>query len=159
MPSILLVLGFLSFLRNLSFSRHHTVILWCISSFILVNEHYFLIFIVVVFHSLNHIQLLVSPWTAAHQASLAFTVSQNLLRFMSIELVMLSNYLILSCPLLLLPSVFPSIRVFFSELALHTRWPKNWSFCFSISPSSEYSGSTCFKMDWLGLLALPCSLF
>ena len=99
-----------------------------------------------------------SPWTAAHQASLAFTVSQNLLRFMSIELVMLSNYLILSCPLLLLPSVFPSIRVFFSELALHTRWPKNWSFCFSISPSSEYTELISFRIHWLDLPAVQGTL-
>ena len=99
-----------------------------------------------------------SPWTAAHQASLAFTVSQNLLRFRSIELVMLSNYLILSCPLLLLPSVFPSIRVFFSELALHTRWPKNWSFCFSISPSSEYTELISFRIHWLDLPAVQGTL-
>ena len=99
-----------------------------------------------------------SPWTAAHQASLAFTVSQNLLRFMSIELVMLSNYLILSCPLLLLPSVFPSIRVFFSELALHARWPKNWSFCFSISPSSEYTELISFRIHWLDLPAVQGTL-
>ena len=99
-----------------------------------------------------------SPWTAAHQASLAFTVSQNLLRFMSIELVMLSNYLILSCPLLLLPSVFPNIRVFFSELALHTRWPKNWSFCFSISPSSEYTELISFRIHWLDLPAVQGTL-
>ena len=99
-----------------------------------------------------------SPWTAAHQASLAFTVSQNLLRFMSIELVMLSNYLILCCPLLLLPSIFPSIRVFFNELALHAMWPKYWSFCFSISPSSEYTGLISFRIDWLDLPAVQGTL-
>ena len=90
----------------------------------------------------------------AHQASLSFTVSWNLLKFMSIELVMPSNHLILCHPLLLLPSVSPSIRVFFSESALHIRWPKYWRFGFSISPSNEYSGLISFRMDWLDLLAV-----
>ena len=81
-----------------------------------------------------------TPGIAAHQASLSFTISQSLLKFMSIELVMLSHHLILCCPLLLLPSNFPSIRIFSNESALHIRWPKYWSFSFSISPSSEYSG-------------------
>ena len=87
----------------------------------------------------SHVQLFVNPWTAALQASLSSSVSQNLLKFMSIELVMLSNHLILSHPLLL-PSIFPSIRVFSNEIALCIRLPKYWSFSFSISPFSEYSG-------------------
>ena len=92
--------------------------------------------------------------TAACQASLSITNSQSLLKLMSIEPVMPSNYLILRCPLLLLPSIFPSIRVFSDESVLHIRCPKYWSFSFSISPSSEYSGLISFKMDWLDLLAV-----
>ena len=103
----------------------------------------------IIVHLLNCVQLFVTPWTATCQASLSFTVSWNLLRFMSIELVMSSNHLILCCTLLLLPSVFPSIRVFSSESALHDRWPKNLS--FSISPSREYSGSISFRIDWFDL--------
>ena len=103
--------------------------------------------------SLSRVWLFATPWTAAHQASLSITNSQSLLKLMSIELVMLSNHLILCCPLLLLPSIFPS-RVFSSELVLHIRWPKYWSFSFSISPSNEYSGLICFRMDWLDLLAV-----
>ena len=97
----------------------------------------------------------VTPWTAAHQASLSFTVSQSLLKFIS----MLSNSLILYCPLFLVPSVFPSIRVFSNESALHLRWPKYWSFSFSIiSPSKEYSGLISFKIDWFDLLAVQGTL-
>ena len=95
---------------------------------------------------------LCDPWTAACQASLSFTVSQSLLKLMSIELMMPSNHLILCCPLLL-PSVFSSIRVFSSESALCIRWPKYWKFSFSISPSSEYSGLISFRIDWFDLLA------
>ena len=102
--------------------------------------------------------LFTTPWTAARQASLSFTISQSLLKLMSIELVMPSNYLILCCPLLLLASIFPSIRVFSSELALHTRWPKYWSFSFSISPSSEYAGVISFRMDWFDLLTVQGTL-
>ena len=94
-----------------------------------------------------------TPWTTAHQASLSFTISQSLLKLMSLESVMLSNHLILCCPLLLLPSIFPSIRIFSKESALHIRWPKNWSFSFSISPSKEYSGLISFRIDWFDLLA------
>ena len=86
-------------------------------------------------------------------AAFSFTISQSLLRFMSIELVMLFNHLILCQSLLLLPSIFPSIRVFFSDYALPTRMPKDWSFSFSISPSNEYSGLISFRIDWFGLLA------
>ena len=95
----------------------------------------------------------VTPWTAARQASLSITNSWSLLKLMSIELVMPSNHLILCRPLPLLPSIFPSIRVFSSESVLCIRWPKYWNFSFSISPSSEYSGLISFRMDWLDLLA------
>ena len=93
-------------------------------------------------------------WPAAYQASLSFTISQSLLKFMSIELMMPSKCLILCCPLLLLPSVFPSTKIFSSELALHIRWPKDWGFSFSISPSNEYSGLISFRIDWFDLLAV-----
>ena len=104
---------------------------------------------------LSHVRLLVTPWTAARQASLLIINSRNLLKLMSIESVMPSNHLILCHPLLLSPSIFPSIRVFSNESALHIRWPKYWSFSFSISPSNEYSGLISFRMDWLDLLASP----
>ena len=93
-----------------------------------------------------------APWTAAHQASLSVTNSQNLLKLMFIESVMPSNHLILCCPLFHLPLIFPSIRVFSNESALHIRWPKYWSFSFNISPSNEYSGLISFRMDRLDLL-------
>ena len=99
-----------------------------------------------------------TPWTAAHQASLATTNSWSLLKLMSIESVMPYNHLILCCPLLHPPSIFPSIRVFSNESALHIRWPKDWSFSFSISPSNEYSGLVSFRMDWLDLLAVQGTL-
>ena len=99
-----------------------------------------------------------TPWTAAHQASLSITSSQSLLKLMSIESVKPSNHLILCRPLLLLPSIFPSIRVFSSESVLCIRWPKYWSFSFSISPSNEYSGLISFRMDWLDLLAVQGTL-
>ena len=107
---------------------------------------------------LSHVRLYVTPWTAAYQASLSITNSQSLLKLMSIEPVMPSNHLILCCPLLLLPSIFPSIRVFSNESVLHMRWPKYWSFSFSICPSSEYSGLISFRMDWLDLLAVQGTL-
>ena len=104
--------------------------------------------------SLNHyVQLFATPWTAARQACMSFTISQSLLKLMSIEPVMSSNHHILCHPLLLLPSIFPSLRVFSSELALPIRWPKYWSFNFSLSPSHEYSGLISFKIDWFDLLA------
>ena len=108
-----------------------------------------LIMVVVVVQSLSCVQLFATPWTAAHQASLSITNSWSLLKLMSIELVMPSNHLIICHPLLLMPSVFPSIRVFSNESVLHIRWPKYWSFSFSISPSNEYSGLISFRMDWL----------
>ena len=105
---------------------------------------------------LSRVQLFATPWTAACQASLSFT--QSLLRFMSIESVIPSNHLILCCPLLLLPSIFPSIRVFSSESVLRIRWLKDWSFSFSISPSNECWGLISFRMDWLDLLAVQGTL-
>ena len=108
----------------------------------------------VVVKSLTHVQLFSTPWIAARQASLSFTISQSLLKLMSIESVMPSNHLILCHPLPLLPSTFLSIRVFSSESALHIRWPEYWSFSFSISPSSEYSGLISFRIDLLDLLAV-----
>ena len=107
---------------------------------------------------LSHVRLFVTPWTAAPQASLSITNFQSLLKLMSIELVMPSNHLILCCPLLLLPSIFPSIRVFSNESVLCIRWPKYWSFSFSISPSTEYSGLISFQVDWLDLLAVQETL-
>ena len=108
--------------------------------------------------SLSHIRLFVTPWTAACQASLPITNSKSLFKLMSIEFVMPSNCLILCGPLLLLPSVFPSIKVSSVESVLHIRWPKYWSFSFSISPSNEYSGLVSFRMDWLDLLAAQGTL-
>ena len=113
---------------------------------------------VVVVQSLNRIQLFVTPWTAAGQASLSFTISWNVLKLMSIESVMPANYLILYHPLLLLPSIFPSIRVFSNESALHIRWPKYWHSSFSISSSNEYSRLISFRMDWLHLLGVQGTL-
>ena len=107
---------------------------------------------------LSHIWPFVIPWTAACQASLSITNSQSLLKFMSIESVMPSNPLILSYPLLLLPSIFPSIRVFSSESVLGIRWPKYWSLSFSISPSNAYSGLISFRIDWFDLLAVQGTL-
>ena len=103
-------------------------------------------------------QLFAAPWTTARQASLSITSSWSLLRVMSIESVMPSIHLILCCPLLLLPSIFPSIRVFSSESVLCIRWPKYWSFSFSIRPSNEYSGLISFRMDWLDLLVVQGTL-
>ena len=107
--------------------------------------------------SLSHVLLFATPWTVACQASLSITNSQSLLKLMSIDSVMPSKHLILCRPLLL-ASVFPSIRVFSSESVLHIRWPKYWSFSFSISPSSEYSGLISFRIDWLDLLAVQGTL-
>ena len=107
---------------------------------------------------LSHVRFFATPWTAARQASLSITNSQSLLKLMSIESVMPSNHLTLCCPLLLLPSIFPSIRVFSNELVLHIRWPKYWSSSFSISSSNEYSGLISFRMDWLDLLAVQGTL-
>ena len=106
---------------------------------------------------LSHVRLFVTPWTAAHHASLSITDSWILLKLMSIKLVMPSNHLILCHPLLL-PSIFPSIRVFSNESVPHIRWPKYWSSSFNISPSNEYSGLISFRMDWLDLFAVQGTL-
>ena len=110
----------------------------------------------VIAQSLSRVQLFATPWTIAHQVSLSFTISQSSLRLTSIESVMPSSHLILGHPLLLLPPILPSIKVFSNESSLHIRWPKYWS--FSISPSSEYSGLISFRMDWLDFLAVQGTL-
>ena len=116
---------------------------------------YMVIFVV---HSLSHVWLFATPWTAARQASLSFTISQSLLKLTSIESVMLSYHPIVCCPLLFLPSMFPSIRVFCNESVLYIMWPKYWSFSFSISPSNEYLGLTAFRIDWFDILAFQGTL-
>ena len=132
----------------------------CVRSIVLSPSGVFWYFFMLVFHcfvvvqSLSCIPLFVPSWTAACQTSLSFTVSQSMLKLMSIESVMLSSHLILCRPLLLLLSIFPSIRVFSSESALPIRWPKYWSFSFSISPSNDYSGLISFRIDWFDLLTV-----
>ena len=106
----------------------------------------------------SHVHLFATPQTTAHQASLSFSISQNLFRLIPFELMMPSNHLIPCYPLLLLPSIFPSIRVFSNESALRIRWPKYWSFSFSISPSSGYSELICFRIDWFDLLEVQGTL-
>ena len=108
--------------------------------------------------SLSHIRLFSKPWTVACQACVSITNSRSLLKLMSIESVMPSSHLLLCRLLLFLPSIFPSIRIFSNESVLHIRWPKYWSFSFSISPSNEYSGLISFRMDWLDLLAVKGTL-
>ena len=108
--------------------------------------------------SLSHVQLFATPWAAAHQALLSITNSRSLLKLMSIKSVTPFNHLILCHPLLLQPSIFPSIRVFSNESVLHIRWPKHWSFSFNINPSNEYSGLIFFRMDWLDILAVQETL-
>ena len=114
--------------------------------------------VVVVVQSLGCVQLFVTPWTSAHQTSQSFTISQSLLKFMSIELVMPSSHLILRHPFFLLSSIFASIRVFSNESALLIRWPKYWSFTFSISPYYEYLVFIFFRIDWFDLLAIQATL-
>ena len=111
----------------------------------------------IVVQSSSCVHLFETPWTTACQASLSFTIYWNLFKLMSIESVMPSNHLILCC-LLVLPSIFPNIRVFSSELALRIRWPKYWSFSFSISPSNEYSGLISFSIDWFDVLVAQGTL-
>ena len=108
--------------------------------------------------SLSRARIFATPWTATQQAYVSITNTWSLLKLTSIESVMPSNHLILCCPLLLPPSVFPSIRVFFNESVLHIRWPKYWSFSFSISPSNEYPGLISFRINWLDLLAVQGTL-
>ena len=120
---------------------------WCVKLFSLqCNIHFSSV------QSLSHVWLFATPWTTAHQASLSITNSQSLPKFMSIESVMPSNHLILCCSLVFLPLIFPSIRVFSNESALHIRWPKYWSFSCSIRPFSEHPGLISFRMNWLDLL-------
>ena len=108
--------------------------------------------------SLSHVRLFVAPWITVHQASLSITNSRSLFKLMSIKSLMPSNHLNLCCPLLLLPPIPPSIRVFSNESTLHIGWPKYWSFSFSISPSNDHSGLISFRMDWLSLLAVQGTL-
>ena len=107
---------------------------------------------------LSHVRLFATPWTAACQTSLSFTIFWSLLKLMSIEWMMSSNHFILCCPLLLMPSIFSTISVFSNESALHIRWPMYWSFSFSISPSNKHSGSISFRIDWYDLLAVQGTL-
>ena len=132
----------------------YTDITHSLSGLLISNSQLLVPNLLFVVQSLSRVQLFATPWTAAHQASLSFTVFQSLLKFMSIESVMPSSHLILCLPLFLLPSVFPSIRVFSIELALCIRCPKYWSFSFSIGPSNEHSGLISFRIDWLDLLAV-----
>ena len=118
----------------------------------------FYIYFTVVLQLLSCVWLLTTPWTAAHQTSLSPIISQSLPKLMSIESAIRSNHLILCCPLLLLPSIFPSIRVFSNVSALCLRWPNYWSFNFSISPSNGYSGLISFRIDWFDLLAVQGTL-
>ena len=138
-----------------------TLVWMCLCVIMMINycsQSYSLIYkktvFVVAVQLLSRVRLFVTPRTAACQASLSFTISRTLLKLMSVELVMSSSHLILCCPLLLLPSVFPSIRGFSNELAFHIRWPKYWNFSFSISLSNEYSGLISFRIDWFDLLAV-----
>ena len=114
--------------------------------------------IVIAVQSLNHVRPFANPWTIAYQSSLSFTIPQSLLKFMCIVSMIPSNHLILCHPHLLLSSILPSIRVFSNESALCIRWPKHWSFSFSISPSNEYSGLISFRIDWFDLLAVQGTL-
>ena len=114
--------------------------------------------LLVVVQSLSRVRLFVTPWTAAHQASLSITNSWSLLKLMSVKSVMPSSHLILCRPLLLLPSVSPSIRVFSNESTLGIRWPKDWNFSYSISPSNKYSGLVSFGISWFDLLAVEGTL-
>ena len=133
-----------------SFLRKSKIELLCDSASSLLSIYWKLLFAV---QSLSHVQLFAIPWTAACQASLSFTLSRTLLRFMSIESEMLFNHHVLCCPLLLQPSVFPSIRVFSNGSAFCFGWPKCWSFSFSTSPSNEYLGFISFRIDQFDLLA------
>ena len=119
---------------------------------------YLVVFVVAIVQSLSHVHLFVTPWTAGYQASLSFTISRSLLKLKSIKLAMPSNHLVLCRPLLLLPSIFPNIRVFSNESSLRIRWPKYWSFSFSISSSNEYSGLISFRIDWCDLYAVQGTL-
>ena len=142
--------------QPLLFNMDHVILtpsMWTVSLLLVLS----VVFVAVV-QSLSWVWLFGTPWTAACQTSLSFTISWSLVKFMPIELVMPSIQLILCCCRLLLPSIFPSIRVFSNESALCIRWPEYWSFSFSISPSSEYSGLISFRIDWFHLLAVQGTL-
>ena len=145
---VLLLLDFISFFGSCKFINSFNKCLW--------NTSHVPLFSVQFSHSV--VSDSATPWTAAHQASLSIINSRSLLNLKTIESVMPSNHLTLCCPLLLPPSIFPSIRVFSNESVLHIRWPKYWIFSFSISPSNEYSGLISFRMDWLDLLAVQGTL-
>ena len=119
---------------------------------------FFFRFLVSSVQSLSRVRFFATPWITAHQASLSITNSQSLFKLMSMEMVMPSSHLILCCPLLFLPPIPPSIRLYSNESTLHMRWPKYWSFSFSISPSKEHPGLISFRMDWLDLLAVQGTL-
>ena len=141
------------------YSKIHSTYLLCIAQ--IFRQNHFIwdpIVPCAIVQSLSHVWLFATPWTATLQASLSFTISQSLLKLLSIESVMPSNHLMLCHPLLLLPSVFPRTMVYSNELALHIRWPKYWSFSFSTSPSSKYSGLISFRIDWFDLLAIQGTL-
>ena len=125
-------------------------------TFVCVNIGLLLLLFIV--QSLSHVHLFATPWTAAHQVSLSFIISQSLFKFMSIESVIPSNHLILCHPLLRLPSIFPSIRVFSNQPTLPIRWPKYWSFSFSSRPCSEYLGLISFRIDWFDGLSVQGTL-
>ena len=144
--------GVLLFCPYCAFEIDSSCWLWIL---LIASNHYVVLCVV---QSLSHVWLYAAPRTAACQASLSFTISQSLLKLMSIESAIPSNHLILCRPLLLLPSIFPSIRVFSNELALRIRWLKYWSFSFSISFSSEYSGLISFRTDWFDLLGVQRNL-
>ena len=141
-------------------SLSHNSSIWFLMVFVDFYSHEYFNFplILVSVQSLSRVWLFVTAWTAARQASLSITYSRSWLKLMSIESVMPSNHLILCHPLLLLPAIFPSIRVFSNESILRIRWPKYWSFSFSVSPFNEYSGLISFRMDWLALLAVQRTL-
>ena len=142
-----------------SFHTVYTYLVQCLVSKYFYNKSIKSIWILLdSVQSLSHVWLFVIPWTAARQASLSIANSWRLLKLMFIESMMPSNHLILCCPLFLLPSLFPSIRVFSNESALRSRWPKYWSFSFNISSSNEYSGLISFRMDLLDLLAVQGTL-
>ena len=141
-----------------SLRPHHSILVFIQWPLSICWLQLFAYFAVVVVQSLRHVWVFASSWTAAHQASLSFTITWSLLKPMSIESVMPTNHLILCRALLLLPSIFPSIRVFSNESAPSIWWPKDWSFSFSTSPSKEYSGLTAFRIYWFDLLAVQGTL-
>ena len=173
-PLLILLLAFPQLLSNhhggweypldCSFGRPHSHLearnCWWLCHFVFINVagDIFISHVLSSVHSLSHVQLFMTPRTAARQAFLSITNSRSLLKFTCIELVMASNHLILCLPLLLPPSIFPSIRVFSNESVLRIRWPKYWSFSFSVSPSDEYSGLISFRVYWLDLLAVQGTL-